>query len=334
MQKRRVTLAEVAKAADVSLSMASYVLRCGDRSKSSPQTRARIREAAARLGYQVDVIAQALRYGQSKTVGVVLPPLDLGGYLSELMCAMERSFRECGYSLYYTFFETEDEKSFGEAMKRAYGMKVAAIITPTYKNIPRNNIPVIIWGNDRPEYDCVFPDKKALGREVIDLLIGKGHRRIAFLGYSGDVRYEAMRSALQDHGLAMPEDFWIPQTMDSYSQNISNKQLHGILTSASRPTAIVCHSDELAIFAMHEAQKLGLSVPDDLSVVGFDNLPVGLYTLPALTTYDQNFAEMARYLVQTVMNRMNNPDAPPERHGVVPILIERGSLGIANTPQK
>lgn len=324
-------MAEVAKAADVSLSMASYVLRFGDSSKSSPKTRKRIREAAARLGYQVDVIAQALRYGHSKNVGVVMPPLVMGGYLSELMNAMERSFRECGYSLYYTFFEEEREESFGEAMNRAYGMKVAAIVTPTYVNVPRNNIPVIIWGNDRPEFDCVFPDKMALGRQVVDLLVSRGHRRIAFIGYSGDIRYDAMRSALRGYGIEVPEEFWIPQVMREYAKNISNEQLQRVLSSESRPTAIVCHSDELAIYAMHEVQKMGLSVPGDVSVIGFDNLPVGLYTTPGLTTYDQNFAQMAKYLAATVVNRINNPNASFERHGVSPILIERGSLVSLNS---
>ena len=329
--RKKVTLADVAQRAGVSSTMVSYVLRSGEKGKSAPETRRKILNAVKELGYRVDYAARALRYGRNRTVGLVLPALR--GYLYELMCALDLSFRKLDYTVICSFFArgAGSKESFIEAVERMYSMNVDAVITPTYLNVPKSNIPVIIWGNDRPDFDCVFPDKYAFGIEVVERLLSMGHRRIgiAGLGISGssdsrpqEARYLGMQTALKEHGVFDPS----LQAEFGTEQEDGEEVMDYFLSLPEQPSVIVCHSDELAIGTMRAAYLRGIRVPEQLSIVGFDHLPLASAMAPSLATYDQHFSRMAELLAEVTLNRINDPALPLQKRSVPVEFIPGESL--------
>lgn len=319
-KRKKVTLADVAERAGVSSTMVSYVLRSGEHGK--PATRQKILTAVKELGYRVDYAARALRYGDSHTIGLVLPPLH--GYLSELLTSLDKCFRELDYTLVCTFFESgpKQQETFSAAIERMFCMNVSAVITPTYQYVPKSNIPVIIWGNDRSDYDCVFPDKYQFGLDVIERLWSLGHRRIAMAGILSDIRYEAMRCELEKHAAFDPGCLLAFNGITRSGEPLM-KQL---LALPDRPTVLVCHSDELAIGTIRAAHKFGIRVPEDLSIVGFDHLAAAESMVPSLATYDQHFSRMAELLAEVTINRINDPALPLQKRSVPVEFIPGESL--------
>jgi len=320
--RRKVTLTDVAARAGVSSTMVSYVLRCGENAKTAPATREKILEAVKTLGYRADYAARALRYGDSRMVGLVLPPLQ--GYLSELLTALDKSFRKLDYTLVCSFFESGSRlpQTFSAAIERMYCMNASAVITPTYQNVPKSNIPVVIWGNDRPDYDCVFPDKYQFGIDVIERLRALGHRRIAAAGILQDIRYAGMRDALIRYQAFDPL-YILKAGAVSHDGEPLMKQL---LALPVMPTALVCHSDELAVGIIRAAHRFGVRVPEDLSVVGFDRLAIGSSMVPSLASYDQHFNRMAELLAEVTLNRIRHPELPLQRRSVPTEFVPGESL--------
>ncbi|MBR7107078.1 MAG: LacI family DNA-binding transcriptional regulator [Lentisphaeria bacterium] len=317
-------MADVAKRAGCSVSMVSYVLRTGEKGSSAPNTREQIMRAVEELGYKTDFAARALRTGKSRIIGVVLPRINQG-YLHSLVMELEEAFRNYGYSLFYSYFHSGDErhKSFGDAMDRMSAMNVEAIITPGLQdNMPDMSIPVIIWGNDRKGYDCVYPDKTAFGFDVIKRLYENGHRRILVAGIIEDSRYAAMKEAMCRYGILEQAHFF-DGVASAKNAVVVMREIAGM---ELRPTAVVFHSDEMAVSGIFEAYRLGIKVPQEISVIGYDNLPIGTWVAPMLTTYDQRFDVMAKELARVTVCRLKNPDVPRLSVGIEMNYIERKSF--------
>lgn len=200
MAKKGVTINDVAKYAGVSRSMVSYVLCHGERGSSTPETREKIYNAVKALGYRVNHTARSLRSGKTRNIGVVLPSLQM--YLYELIVELEKSFRKYDYTLTYNFFERSSNlDGFIAAMERQFQTNVDAVITPSFDYTEPSPVPIIIWGNKVPGFDCVFVDKETYGHDVIRRLLSLGHRKIAVCGRLTEVRYKGMRDELAAHGL-------------------------------------------------------------------------------------------------------------------------------------
>jgi len=331
--KQHVTLNDVAARAGVSRAMVSYVLCSGEKGSSRPETRERIYAAVRELGYRKNHTACSLRSGDTRTIGLVLPSQN-GGYLYELMTALDRSFRQLDYTLVCSFFRVRGGQnylpSFSDAMERIFNMNVNAVITPTMRQIPDSSTPVVIWGNFSEKYDCVFPDKKAFGTEVIERLWKLGHRRIAAAGLLHDTRYETMRAALEKRGAFRPEYFAEYSGFQEYGANA----VRYFLSLPERPTAIVFHSDEMAIGALRELHLAGVKVPEQISVVGFDHLPVSSAIVPSLATFDQHFDRMAGLLTEITLNRIRQPELPLQRCAVPVGFVSGESLAAPPLPEQ
>ena len=291
------------------------------RMSCAPETRQRIFDAVRQLNYHADFAARQLRTGKSRCIGVVLPGINQG-YLYKLALELEVAFRKNGYSVLYTFFPL-DYKDFCAAIDRMTAMNVEAIVTPGYREeLPKTSVPLIIWGNDRAGHDCVFPDKTGFGKTVVKLLYEYGHRRIAFAGIMSDSRYRAMEETLKSLQIRAQAEF--------FNCNVSCENavefIRVIAGRKERPTAVVFHSDEMAVSAISEAHRLGIKVPEELSVVGFDNLSMSTSVVPMLTTFDQHFEKMADELVKATLNRLNNPEHPCTKTAVEMKCIMRRSL--------
>ena len=301
--------------------MVSYVLRTGDRGNSSPETRARISDAVRKLGYRTDFAARVLRTGKSRSIGVVLPRINQG-YLHNLMVELEVSFLQYGYVLFYTFFDLS-YNDFSEALARMTAMNVEAVITPGFaEDIPDIPVPLVIWGNNRDGHDCVFPDKAGFGADVISRLYEFGHRKIAIAGILKDIRYQAMNERLEALGIAGDAVFFNCKVSDAGAVSV----IREIAEMKARPTVVVFHSDEMAISGISEAHRLGIKVPQELSVVGYDNLALGTSVVPMLTTYDPCYKEMADKLADVTIRRLEHCDEPIQQIAVNIKFVERKSL--------
>ena len=319
---KKVTLNDVAARAGVSPTMVSYVLRSGENGKSSPATRKRIYAAVKELGYRVDYAARALRCGSSRIIGVLLP--RMGGYIHELLIALDRSIHQADYMPLCSFFDIGPgfRKSCTECMEKMLSMNVAAIISSSRGIIVPPTTPVIIWGNQMEDRDCVYPDKAAFGLDVIERLWAMGHRKIGMAGLPDDIRYTPMLEFLKSKNAFSPECLYYATGVQENGPAVLNH----FLSLPEMPSVIICHSDELAMGVIWAAQHQGIDVPGKLSIVGFDHLRTGTMMNPSLATYDQHFDIMAQKLTEVTLNRIKNPDSPFQQISVPMEFIPGGSL--------
>ena len=320
---KKVTLADVAARAGCSPTMVSYVLRNGEHGKSSPETRKRIYAAVKELGYRVDYAARALRYGDSRMIGVLFP--RVGGYIYELLLALDKHIHQAGYMPLCSFFDVvpDHRKSSAEAMEKMLSMNVAAVISSSRIDVASTATPLIIWGNKFDNYDCVYPDKAAFGKDVIERVWSLGHRKIGIAGILNDfVCYDPMVEFLKKQQAFDP----------AYLHKSGVRQEHGaevfeyFMSLPEVPSVIICHSDELAMGVIRAARINGVDIPGKLSVVGADNLRTGAMMLPSLATYDQHFDLMAQKLTEVALKRMTDPGSPLQQIGVPMEFIPGESL--------
>ena len=322
MAKIKTTIKDIALKAGVSLQAISHALNGTGR--LAPETRKRIIEIARELGYRKNHAASMLRSGENRTIGVVFPSLQM--YLYELMIPLEKAFRMQGYSLIYTFFDrsTNYLKEFAVAIEHLLSLDVTAIITPTFEYVPETQVPIILWGNDVPQFDCVFPDKIQYGHDAINLLWEMGHRRFGAAGIMGEIRYKAMREALQMHGSHFCMEYHTPIAEEPRQSGIS--AIRHYLSTDDKPSVILFHSDEMAIAALGEALRNGIKVPEQLSIVGADNISAYKDIIPSLATFGASFEQMANLLVEVTLNRLSHPEWPKQRRGILRHFIPGESL--------
>ena len=317
-----VTLKDVASKMGVSTRAVSHAVNGTGR--LAPETRKKLLTAVRELGYRKNYAASTLRSGDSRTIGVVFPSLQM--YLYELMVPLEKAFRRHGYSLIYTFFERKENHlaDFAAAVERLLQMNVNAIITPTFEYVPDTSVPIILWGNDIPGFDCVFPDKLRFSRNIIERLWKMGHRRIGAAGLLREVRYTAMREALKRHGSSFFMEFSQRTNDDPRKSGI--KAIRYYASLQEKPSVILFHSDEMAAAALGEALRRGIRVPEELSIVGTDNLKAFRDMAPSLATYEASFEKTAELLAEVTLNRLRHPGMPLQRCGVTRRFVPGDSL--------
>ena len=317
-----VTLQDIAEKVGVSTCAVSHAINGTGR--LSPETRERILSVVRELGYRKNYAAAALSSGNSRMIGVVFPSLRL--YLYELMEPMEKAFRQHGYSLLYTFFERKVDhlSDFAAAVERVLQMNVSAIITPTFEYVPDTATPIILWGNDIPGFDCVFSDKIHFAHDIIGKLWEMGHRRIGIAGLVSEIRYTTMREELKRRGTSFAMEFAQPVPYDPRQFGIETIQHY--LSLREKPTVILFHSDEIAVAAMGEAIRSGIRVPEELCIVGSDNLRPYRDVIPSLATYELSFEKMAELLAEVTLNRLRHPKLPLQRRGIRMRFVPGDSL--------
>jgi DNA-binding LacI/PurR family transcriptional regulator len=254
----------------------------------------------------------------------VLPAVS--GFYHELATALERSFTQHDYYSLFSYWTvtdvTRDEsrRSFDRILEHG----VDGVVTVQYSEALADlGIPVVTYGNDRRLMDCVYPDKVRALNQAVEYLMAHGHREIGFMGLAGEIRGQAIRGILCDHGLrANPA--WIVDGYTLYDDGYrSMKKIH---SSGALPTAVITHSDPMAIGILNYAHETGLRVPADLSIVSYDNLPQAAYTVPPLTTFDQCYAQAAALLVKAMLYRIEHPRAAQQKYPIQLPLVERASV--------
>lgn len=346
---RRPTQNDVARAAGVSRGTVSYVLNGQENGKIplSPETIARVRQAIAELGYVPDAGARALRSGASNTIGFIIPDTRNPHFWENAEGVADEA-RAAGYHLLLSSMELNNQYGL-DLFRDLSGRRIDALIlmgnvldhSPEAQQIlagsVQRGLPIVVIRDQRLDderVDCVVSDYRAAAAEAMTHLLGLGHRRIAMLygvvqEMLGIDRIDPYRAALVAAGLPPAPELVAecgPRMEEGYQ---AARQL---LALPNRPTAIVAINDLHAMAAMRAAADVGLRVPHDLSIVGFDDIALARYLTPRLTSAAKDATLQGREAVRLAVNRLREPSLPRQLVELQARLIIRESTGQVPRP--
>lgn len=338
----RPTQVDVAKLAGVSRATVSYVLNglTEGRVPISDGTRQRVLDAIEELGYEPDARAQALRSGNTNTIALIIPDLQ-NPHFSEYATGIEEAARAAGYHLLLSSTTMNDEYAaeiFRDLARRRFdGLIIASSFIleseeaqAILDQVRKRGLPIVEM-DENYGVDSVYADYREATREVMSYLLSLGHRRIGLIygvgGHQlGQDRLEPYLEALKTANISINRDIIMecgPSIEDGYQASLKLLQL------VSRPTTLIAINDLLAIGVMRAAADLKLRVPDDLSVVSYDNIPIANYLVPRLTTVTKEARALGRKAFELLLVRIQNPDLPRQQVHSPARLIIRESTGPA-----
>jgi LacI family transcriptional regulator len=331
MSGRRVTIGDVAAAAGVSVATVSKVLN--DRYGVAEDTSARVRAVIDDLGYESSLVAQSLRSRRTNVIGVLVA--DIEPFSAELLKGVARAMRGTGYDLvvFSGCGRSEDRVGWEHRyLSRVNGSLTdgTILVTPNSTDVIQT-APVVAVDHNTGSSSLPAVDSDNLSGAVAatEHLIGLGHRRIGFLAGRPDLESAALRErgyreALEAAGIPVDANLI---RVGEYNPESSEGPARELLELDVRPTAIFAANDVSAIQTIHVARSLGLAVPDDLSVIGFDNVPESALSDPPLTTIDQAIQAMGSQAVRLLLGLIDDPSQPPAQITLPTRLVVRGSCG-------
>ncbi|MCJ1674637.1 MULTISPECIES: LacI family DNA-binding transcriptional regulator [unclassified Rathayibacter] len=333
---RRVSMADVARAAGVSQKTVSRVVN--GEAHVSPEIGERVATAIRTLGFRPNAAARALVTQRSRRIGMVTMSTSLYGP-SAILDGVEQASRAAGYSLSVVRTAQNSGAELQEAVDALVDQGVDGIILsePVDLGHPRLTIPadVTVLSFDhpseahRPEELVVGTDEAGAARSATEHLLALGHETVWHIAGAGTWsatrrRIDGWRTALADANAAEP-----PVLSGDWSPRSGAEAMASILHRRD-VTAVFAANDQMAVGAIHAAEAAGLRIPEDLSVVGFDDDPISEFLHRPLTTVKQDFAEVTRIAMHRMIRTLDG-HAPTERHRSVPAqLIVRASSGPAN----
>lgn len=339
--KKKLTQNDVAKTAGVSRATVSYVLNKGggNRVPISEETKSRVLKAVKDLGYEVDTRAQMLRSGKTKTVGILIPDMHNPHYW-QYLSGVEKAAHQNGYTvlIYHSALNQEEERIGFRALagKRVDGLIILSAFTrfpdSELRELAESRLPIIDFSPLDSVFDCLNCNYRESSFELMKHLFDLGHKKIAFV-YGvpefniGLDRLEPYKESLQAAGIDVDDSLIVTcgtSIEDAYKATIK------LLEAPSRPTAIIAINDYLALGVMRAVADKGLSIPHDISVASFDDVPLAQYTVPRLTTVHRDTEEAGQVAFQMLLERMNNPDMPRQEKSFSTRLIVRESTGPAS----
>jgi LacI family transcriptional regulator len=321
-RKRAPTLADVARIAGVVPMTASRAINNSGYVRQ--EVRDRVLEAARRIGYRPNLLARTLRGRGLQAIGIVLPDIA-NPFSAELVQGMNTVLVPAGYAVFLATAHRSVEQEKANLMAfvdhRVDGLLVATrgtqIGNEAIAEIARRGIPIVTVGRplDRPRVDCVTADHQKGAREAVNHLIGLGHSRIAFLGIAPRDsnrlrRFQGYAEALAAAGIPVREDYIVGPAggPDFATQDDGYAGLLQLAALQRPPTAIFARNDYTAIGVLRAAHELGISVPQQLALTGFDNIPLSAYTTPPLTTVEQPIRAQgecaARFLLERIEGKV------------------------------
>lgn len=342
--QRNTTIVDIARESGVSLSTVSRVLNGYEFVKES--TRQRVLETAERLGYVANLTARSLAGGRSQIIGVLVPGLD-NSYIGEILRGIDEELAHVHYDvmLYTTHRYRDKEAYYVKAITNSLidGLLVLVPLIPDeYLNaLPRADFPHVMIDQADARSDSVVATNWQGAYDATRYLIELGHRRIGFITgqmqlSSAIERLEGYKNALIDHNI--PVDHALIVNGD-FQPKSGYAAAHQLLKLPSLPTAIFASNDLEAFGAIDALREHGLRIPDDVSIIGFDDIPHALMTYPKLTTVRQPLVQMGRMAVRLLLEQLDNPGRPPRCVTLATSLVirdscvpsrERGNTGIQN----
>jgi len=341
IDKKSVTIKEVAQVAGVSAQTVSRVLN--DRSDVSDETRQRVREVITELGYSPNILARSLIQGRSNTIGVVGYGLSYYGP-SRTVTGLERHANELGYSLLLSLIREPETTSGQPILDHLLMRKVDGVIWAVpeigshrmglLRIVQQINVPVIFINmQPRPGFNVVAVDNYAGGRMATEHLLSQGRRRIAVITgpetwQESRQRELGWRSTLLASGVVDGASLERRKVVGDWYPKSGESGLEELLRREPQIDAVFAFNDQMALGALKAARRLGRRVPEDLAVVGFDDVPEADYFCPSLSTLRQPLIELgsqAVRLLHNILTYKGEGTCPPEQIVLQPELVVRSS---------
>ena len=295
---------DVALRANVSIATVSRVVNKSDH-KVNPATREKVLAAISELDYRPNALAKGLLMKKTMTIGIIIPDIS-NPYYAEIVRGIQDTADQADYAVMLHNTDRKQERIIRYIYllreKSADGVIFCGGIISgheTLSTLKELKERVVVVGRHEVDFPAVMVDNRGGATQAVQHLIELGHRRIGCIGgpegsTTAADRLTGYRNALAQNGLALSEQFVKRGTWNPESGYLLAREL---LEKAERPTAIFSANDQMAFGVIKAARELGLTVPRDLAVVGFDNVPTGSYFDPPLTTveipmYDIGVASM------------------------------------------
>jgi len=327
------TIYDVAAQANVSASTVSHVIN--ETRYVAEETRARVWEAIEALGYRPNTLARSLRRRETSTIGLLVPDNS-----NPFFAALARAIEDAGFAEGYNVilcnsdYSTKKETTYIDVLlaKQIDGL----ILSPSrdypdsLKPVLEDNLPVVVVDRHAGDQsvDQVMVDNQQGGYLAGQYLINLGHRCIGCIApppetvaSAGD-RIKGFRQALAEAGLELFENCIVSSDLRYTGGEAAMSQL---LARKLGLTAVFAANDLMAAGVINALRQAGLSVPHDVSVIGFDNSLQSIMMYPAITTVAQPIVELGRVAVSLLLKRIANPDEPPSQVVLPTTLLERES---------
>ena len=320
----RVTLRDVAKESGVSVATVSYVLNStgsvGDKVKKL------VRSAVKRLGYTPNLSAQAMRTGRTKTLGIILPDLR-NPFFPELAQSVENAARHNGFAVF--LIDTQESATAeAEGIFKLIQHGVEGIIwcpssDKDYFQEYAGAIPVVVIDRPLPDYDTVYSDYRKGGKLLAQYLLAEGHQKIGMISGPQTIESAVQRRLgfLEEIG-THAEIIW--EVENPFSLSICPEVKEKL--AEQNVSVIVAGNDMIAIGAIKTLNHLKITVPDSVSIVGFDDVPWSDIVQPPLTTMRQPLSELGKEAVNLLLRRIENPQASKKKVILDVKLIVRQSV--------
>lgn len=326
-RRRRPTQADVAKTAGVSQAVVSYVLNDNHTISISPETRQRVHDAIAQLQYVPNVAARSLRSQRTYTIAAIIPDIT-NPYYPTFIRGIQDVAQSSGYDV--LSYNTDGEPAIElQALDAARRGRVDGIILPPFHlilddllPILRDGTPITLLGQLPPDeraaqfpLDTVYVPGEPAARAVVNHLIARGHTHIGMI--SGliatpprEERVLGYRRALAEHHLPLEETLI---RGGDFTEAGGHEAMRELIALDPRPTAVFAANDLMAMGALLACREAGISVPDELVLAGFDNIPAARLVHPSLTTLDQQANQSGRRAAELLLSRLTGAYAGPTR---------------------
>lgn len=329
----RVTIRDVAKLAGCSQATAARVL--GGYSYASEETRRKVLAAAEALGYRPNRLARSMVTGRTQTIGLVVGEID-NPFFAALARAVIETVREHGYTVLLANSDenlrVEEDVLTVMKEQRVDGCVIAPVSSrkTSLDELLRSDMPVVLVdrGLAGAEVDTVLIENEEGACQAVSHLIQHGHTRIAVIHgdldrSSNEERLRGYRRAFAEAGLPIDESLVRP----AYEIEDAYRVVSELLREPDRPTALFTAHNHASLGAVHAIREAGLSVPEDIAVVGFDDTDWATLVKPQLTAVAQPVYEMGRTAAELLLRRMEGDQRPPVRVRIASRLMIRASCG-------
>ncbi|TYR79552.1 LacI family transcriptional regulator [Priestia megaterium] len=333
-----VTIKDVANLAKVAPSTVSRVI--ADSSRISEKTKKRVRSAMEELGYHPNIIARSLANKTTEAIGLVMPSsadkVFQNPFFPEVLRGISTGAHEKKRAIYMSTGETEEE-IFTEVVQMVQGRRVDGLVLLYSKvddqiltYLQEHNVPFVVVGKPFKHSDVITyvdNDNFKAGKEATEYLLDLGHERIAFIGGSLQLvvtidRLTGYDKAIQSANLPYRDEYVIHE---EFLQEGGKEAVHELLTLKERPTALVVADDLMALGVLNTLGEMGISVPEDMSIISFNNVLIAEMARPALTSVDINIFELGYQAVRCLIKQIETPHLFAEQIRVPHKIVQRQS---------
>jgi LacI family transcriptional regulator len=330
-KRKSVTIHDVAKAAGVSVSTVSRVLN--DKDDVAPETYERVQRVISELGYVSSLAARGMRSRQTNVIGLIMPDVA-SPYSMVVMQGVNRAIAQLDYDLIvYTNGDirknaSADQESYYVSLLNGNVTDGVIVVAPAATNFS-TVAPVVAIdpNNESPECPAIISTNRDGALQAMTYLTGLGHRRIGFITgrldlVSASRRLQGYKDGLAASGISLDEELI---QIGDFTTETAVGCTRALLSLNNPPTAIFAANDMSAMGVYWAAEELGVQIPEELSVVGFDNLREAAFLSPALTTVDQFIAEMGYIAVEMIVKLVNGETLESDLHKIPTELVVRES---------